>query len=64
MTDLDTAGEQAVAIDVAEKIAGQSAAMIDAPVSGGTVAAAAGQLSFMCGGDQAAFKRYSLGCAK
>ena len=38
--------------------------MIDAPVSGGTVAAAAGQLSFMCGGDQAAFKRYSIVPAK
>lgn len=31
--------------------------MVDAPVSGGVAAAAAGTLTFMCGGDQSAFER-------
>lgn len=31
--------------------------MLDAPVSGGTAGAAAGTLTFMCGGDAAAFER-------
>lgn len=32
-------------------------AMLDAPVSGGVAAAAAGTLAFMCGGDQAIFEK-------
>ena len=32
-------------------------AMLDAPVSGGVAAAAAGTLAFMCGGDQATFEK-------
>ena len=32
-------------------------AMLDAPVSGGTIGAEAGSLTFMCGGDKAAFER-------
>jgi len=32
-------------------------AMLDAPVSGGTIGAEAGTLTFMCGGDKAAFEK-------
>ena len=47
--------------DTARKVAAAAAengiAMMDAPVSGGVAAAAAGTLSFMCGGDAEAFAR-------
>jgi 3-hydroxyisobutyrate dehydrogenase len=40
-----------------EAAAGRGCPMLDAPVSGGTAGAAAGTLTFMCGGDAAAFER-------
>lgn len=47
--------ESAVAVHEAAKAAGFE--MVDAPVSGGTVGADAGTLTFMCGGDKSAFDR-------
>ncbi len=47
----------ATARKVAESAAGAGHAMVDAPVSGGIAAAAAGTLTFMVGGDDAAFAR-------
>ena len=49
--DVDSA--RAVAVDAAAR----GLAMIDAPVSGGVGGATAGTLTFMCGGDDAAFAR-------
>lgn len=50
-----------VAADVAKEVAGAAQArgfeMLDAPVSGGTAGAAAGTLTFIVGGDEAALKR-------
>jgi 3-hydroxyisobutyrate dehydrogenase len=50
-----------VAAEVAKKVAGAAQArgfeMLDAPVSGGTAGAAAGTLTFIVGGDEAALKR-------
>ena len=40
-----------------EAAAGRGCSMLDAPVSGGTAGAAAGTLTFMCGGDPQAFER-------
>lgn len=40
-----------------ERSRGKGAAFIDAPISGGQAGAESGQLTIMCGGDQAAFKR-------
>ncbi len=47
----------ATARDVAQQAAAAGYAMVDAPVSGGIAAAAAGTLTFMVGGEQAAFER-------
>jgi 2-hydroxy-3-oxopropionate reductase len=43
--------------EFAERLAGQGAAMLDAPVSGGEAGAIAGSLSIMVGGPEAAFRR-------
>ena len=50
---IDAATARRVAAGAADK----GIAMMDAPVSGGVAAAAAGTLSFMCGGDTEAFAR-------
>ena len=42
---------------VAQKAANQGLKMVDAPVSGGTKAAADGTLTFMVGGDESAFEK-------
>ena len=47
----------ATARDVAEQAKAAGLEMVDAPVSGGTVGAAAGTLTFMVGGSKAAFAR-------
>jgi 3-hydroxyisobutyrate dehydrogenase-like beta-hydroxyacid dehydrogenase len=47
----------AVARDLAERCAARGVAYLDCPVSGGPAGAAAGALSFMCGGDADAFAR-------
>ncbi|KAM0751243.1 3-hydroxyisobutyrate dehydrogenase [Meredithblackwellia eburnea MCA 4105] len=52
-----TSLDQGVAKEVARKMTELGAAMIDAPVSGGVVKADNGQLSFMVGGPEEAFKR-------
>ncbi|ESQ82638.1 3-hydroxyisobutyrate dehydrogenase [Asticcacaulis sp. AC466] len=48
-------------VETARQVAAQASAagfdMVDAPVSGGVAGAAAGTLTFMCGGTQAAFDR-------
>ncbi|KAK4701646.1 3-hydroxyisobutyrate dehydrogenase, partial [Phenoliferia sp. Uapishka_3] len=49
--------DQGVAKMVAGRMKELGAGMIDAPVSGGTVGAELGKLSFMCGGDEALFQR-------
>jgi 3-hydroxyisobutyrate dehydrogenase len=43
--------------EVAARAAGKGLAMVDAPVSGGVAGAAAGTLTFMVGGPDAAFRR-------
>ncbi len=43
--------------EFAERLAGQGAALLDAPVSGGEAGAIAGSLSIMVGGPEAAFRR-------
>src|SRR6266481_8018358 len=47
----------ATAREVAARAAGKGLAMVDAPVSGGVAGAAAGTLTFMVGGTDAAFTR-------
>ena len=47
----------ATARAVAEAAAARGLEMLDAPVSGGTAGAAAGTLTFMCGGSEEAFAR-------
>jgi 3-hydroxyisobutyrate dehydrogenase len=47
----------ATAREVAARAAGKGLAMVDAPVSGGVAGAAAGTLTFMVGGPDAAFER-------
>jgi len=47
----------ATAREVAARAAGKGFAMLDAPVSGGVAGAAAGTLTFMVGGPDAAFER-------
>ena len=65
---IDVAGASALLIDsstidvgtareVAARAAGKGLAMVDAPVSGGVAGAAAGTLTFMVGGTDAAFAR-------
>lgn len=67
-TVLDAARRDALLIDcstidvetaraVAEAAAAKGVAMLDAPVSGGVAGAAAGTLTFMVGGEEAAFER-------
>jgi len=46
-----------VAREMAELAAASRRAFVDAPVSGGQAGAESGQLTIMCGGDQAAFDR-------
>jgi 3-hydroxyisobutyrate dehydrogenase len=46
-----------VAREMAELAAGTGRAFVDAPVSGGQAGAEGGQLTIMCGGDQAAFDK-------
>jgi len=46
-----------VARDMAELAAAQGRAFVDAPVSGGQAGAENGQLTIMCGGDEAAFAK-------
>jgi 3-hydroxyisobutyrate dehydrogenase len=45
---------------VGEAAAGQGIDFMDAPVSGGVAAAAAGTLAFMCGGNESAFEKARL----
>ncbi len=47
----------ATAREVISEAEAKGFAMIDAPVSGGTAGAAAGTLTFMCGGTEAAYER-------
>ena len=54
--DLST-GSPAVLRRVAERVEAAGARMIDAPVSGGIMGAAAGTLAVMVGGDRAVFER-------
>lgn len=49
--------DAATARTVAAAAAAAGIGMLDAPVSGGVAAAAAGTLSFMCGGDELVFSR-------
>jgi 3-hydroxyisobutyrate dehydrogenase-like beta-hydroxyacid dehydrogenase len=43
--------------DIAEKVAARGARMLDAPVSGSVITLEEGKLSFMVGGDRAAFEQ-------
>jgi 3-hydroxyisobutyrate dehydrogenase len=52
-----TSGDPATSRRVAQRLAEQQVAFLDAPVSGGTSGAEAGILTIMCGGDQATFDR-------
>ncbi|WP_371188960.1 3-hydroxyisobutyrate dehydrogenase [Thalassotalea maritima] len=54
--DSSTIDKQTV-IKVAQALATNQIAMVDAPVSGGVAGAAAGTLSFMVGGSESAFER-------
>ncbi len=49
--------DAATARQVGEAAAGRGIGFMDAPVSGGVAAAAAGTLAFMCGGDAATFEK-------
>ncbi|MCS7117976.1 MAG: NAD(P)-dependent oxidoreductase [Thaumarchaeota archaeon] len=44
-------------VEIASKLAGLGVSYLDAPVTGGTVAAEAGTLTFMVGGEREAFER-------
>ncbi len=55
LVDHTTASAE-VAREIAEACARQGVRFIDAPVSGGQVGAEKGQLTIMCGGDEAVFK--------
>ena len=52
--------DAATARAVGQAAAGQGIAFMDAPVSGGVAAAAAGTLAFMCGGSGESFERAKL----
>ncbi|NOT41003.1 MAG: NAD(P)-dependent oxidoreductase, partial [Alphaproteobacteria bacterium] len=50
-----TTGSAMLAEELAREAAAQGLAFVDAPVSGGEAGAVKGQLTVMCGGDEAAF---------
>lgn len=52
-----TSGDPATSQRIAARLAERDIAFIDAPVSGGTIAAEKGTLTVMCGGDDAAVAR-------
>jgi 3-hydroxyisobutyrate dehydrogenase len=52
-----TSGDPPTSRSIAAELAGRGVGFIDAPVSGGTVAAKAGTLTVMWGGDAAVFER-------
>jgi 3-hydroxyisobutyrate dehydrogenase len=52
-----TSGDPATSRRIAQRLAQQGAAFIDAPVSGGVKGAEAGTLTVMCGGDAKALER-------
>lgn len=52
-----TTGSAALAEDLAREAASKGLAFIDAPVSGGEAGAQKGQLTVMCGGDEAAYAK-------
>ena len=52
-----TSGDPATSQRIAARLAERDIAFIDAPVSGGTIAAEKGTLTVMCGGDDAAIAR-------
>jgi 3-hydroxyisobutyrate dehydrogenase len=52
-----TTGSAALAEDLAREAAAKGLAFIDAPVSGGEAGAQKGQLTVMCGGDEAAYAK-------
>lgn len=54
-----TSGDPATSRRIADRLADQAIAFMDAPVSGGTSGAEGGTLTVMCGGDQATFDRVS-----
>lgn len=52
-----TSGDPPTSRSIAAELSGRGVSFIDAPVSGGTVAAKAGSLTIMWGGDESAFER-------
>jgi 3-hydroxyisobutyrate dehydrogenase len=52
-----TSGDPATSRDIAAELATRGVQFVDAPVSGGTIAAVEARLTVMCGGDEAAFAR-------
>ncbi len=52
-----TTGSAALAEKLSEEAVGRAVAFIDAPVSGGEAGAQKGQLTVMCGGDEAAYAK-------
>ena len=52
-----TTGSAMLAEELAREAAAQGLAFVDAPVSGGEAGAVKGQLTVMCGGDEAAFAK-------
>lgn len=52
-----TSGDPAASRDIAAELATRGVQFVDAPVSGGTIAAVEGRLTVMCGGDEDAVAR-------
>lgn len=52
-----TSGDPAASRDIAKELESRGVEFVDAPVSGGTIAAVEGRLTVMCGGDPDAFQR-------
>lgn len=52
-----TSGDPSASRDIAAELAARGVEFVDAPVSGGTIAAVEGRLTVMCGGSEAAFAR-------
>ena len=52
-----TSGDPATSLRIATRLAGRDVSFMDAPVSGGTVAAEKGTLTVMCGGEEAVVAR-------
>lgn len=52
-----TSGDPATSRDIAAELATKGVKFVDAPVSGGTIAAVEARLTVMCGGDPDAFER-------